>query len=373
MGDGQVEARHVPSADPAGTAWHVPTEPLTLQEEQTPQLPLVQQTPSTQLLVVHPDAEVQLCPIPIFVQATPMQLNPSAVSQLMFAFPAVQAPAQAPDTHIYPLGHGFGFPGVQVPVPLHFPLPLAVLTASRVSAQPAPGVQAVPFHDSHLPAPSHLPSVPQLVLGVTTHEAWGSTVPEGTLRQLPSGLPETPGILHAVQVPQAVLPQQTPSTQLPLTQAKPLPHAVPFGFSWQVPPTQLFPPFVSVALGARALQSALVVVQLVLQLALLESHWKFPHETAEPGTHVPVPLHVGAGIRARDSETVPPFRVPDTGGAQAAAPQVVPALVSWHPPLPSHLLVLPQGGLAAQVMVSRAEPLAAMFPQVPTLPARPQL
>jgi hypothetical protein len=70
---------------------------------------------------------------------------------------------------------------------------------------------------------------------------------------------------------QDAAPQQMPSTQLPLTQEKPLIHVMPLGFFWQVPLTQLFPPPGSVVLGARALQSALLV-QLVLQLALLASH-----------------------------------------------------------------------------------------------------
>jgi hypothetical protein len=157
----------VPSAVLAGTLEQLPTDPLKLHEEQTGQLALVQHTPSTQLPVEHPAAEVQLCPTPIFVQTPPMQLKLSAVSQFVLAFPTVHELAQAPETHIYPVGHATGVPGVQVPEPLHFPVPAPVLIASWLSAQPDAGVQALPFHCSQAPVAVHLPSVPQLVLAVT--------------------------------------------------------------------------------------------------------------------------------------------------------------------------------------------------------------
>jgi hypothetical protein len=121
------------------------------------------------------------------------------------------------------------------------------------------------------------------------------------------------------------------------------------------------------------LQSALVLVQADLQLALLALHWKLPHETTAPGTQVPVPLQVGAATNAKDSEAVPPLKVPDTGGAQEALPQTKPALASWHPPLPSHLPVLPQVEPVAQVVVSRGVTLAAIGVHVPALPEITQL
>jgi len=66
-----------------------------------------------------------------------------------------------------------------------------------------------------------------------------------------------------------------PSTQLPLTHAKPFVHVLPLGFFWQVPPTQLLPPIGSVAVGVSALQSTVVDVQLVLHEFVAALHWKF--------------------------------------------------------------------------------------------------
>jgi hypothetical protein len=168
VADTQVGAAQVPSAVPAGTGEQLPTDPFTLHEEQTLQLAAEQHTLSTQKLPVpHCSVDVQLCPNPIFWQAIPMQLNPSAVSQFVLWFADVHAVAQAPDTHMNPVPHATGVPGAQTPAPLHFPVPAPVLIASCASAQPAPGVQALPFHCSQAPDAVHLPSVPQLVLAVT--------------------------------------------------------------------------------------------------------------------------------------------------------------------------------------------------------------
>jgi hypothetical protein len=136
---------------------------------------------------------------------------------------------------------------------------------------------------------------------------------------------------------------------------------------------QVFPPPGPPELGAIELQSLVVLVQLVLQLAVAASHWKVPQVTGAPGVQVPLPLQLPTGIAASDCETVAPLSVPDTGGAHAAAPQLVPVFVSSQPLLPSHLPVLPQGGLAKQLVVSRAVPLAAMLVQVPALPETTQL
>lgn len=170
---------------------------------------------------------------------------------------------------------------------------------------------------------------------------------------------------------QEVVPQQVPSTQLPLAHANPLVQSLPFGFFWQVPPTQLLPPPVG---GAMALQSALEVEQEVLQPLVVASHWKLPHETAEGVTQVPVPLHAGAGMYESDSVAVPVPKVPDTPGPQAADPQIKPALANWQLLLPSHLPVLPQTlEVVAQVVVLRGFPPAAMLEHVPALPVSVQL
>jgi hypothetical protein len=115
---------------------------------------------------------------------------------------------------------------------------------------------------------------------------------------------------------------------LPLTHANPLLHTLPLGFFWHVPLTQLFPPLGSVVLGANALQSTLVLLQLVLQVPVVASHWNVPHEIAAAEMHAPAPLQVGAGTFASDSDTVPPDKVPETDAAHEAVPHTLPVLAS---------------------------------------------
>ena len=158
----------VPSAVLAGTLEQLPTDPLDLPRNRPDSSRSCSRPPpSTQLPVEHPAAEVQLCPIPIFVQTPPMQLKLSAVSQFVLAFPTVHELAQAPETHIYPGRTRYRRARRAGPRPLHFPVPAPVLIASWLSPQPDAGVQALPSHCSQAPVAVHLPSVPQLVLAVT--------------------------------------------------------------------------------------------------------------------------------------------------------------------------------------------------------------
>lgn len=126
----------------------------------------------------------------------------------------------------------------------------------------------------------------------TAQRPCNSVVPTGTFRHTPSFAPCALAMAHDWHVGHDGVPQQVPSTQFPLTQAKPFVHALPFGFFWQVPPTQLFPPPSG---GAMELQSVLVVEQVVRQVRLVASHWKLPQDTAAGVTHVPAPSHAGAG------------------------------------------------------------------------------
>jgi hypothetical protein len=79
------------------------------------------------------------------------------------------------------------------------------------------------------PAPLQVPVFPQVV--VTVQRLWGSVSPPVTLAQVP-----TPLMLQARQVPQALVEQQTPSTQLPLAHSWAVPQVVPSAFcGTQVP------------------------------------------------------------------------------------------------------------------------------------------
>jgi hypothetical protein len=86
-----------------------------------------------------------------------------------------------------------------------------------------------------------------------------------------------------MQAPQPGLPQQTPSTQLPLVHSKSAVQAAPFGCFWQVLPMQRLPPEGSLLDGARALQSDEVPEQVALHWPFVALHWYAPQETGLPG------------------------------------------------------------------------------------------
>jgi hypothetical protein len=78
------------------------------------------------------------------------------------------------------------------------------------------------------PAPLHTPVLPHG--GDAGHCPAGAVAPAGMNPHIP-GLPV---VLHAWHVGQLALPQQTPSTQLPLMHALPAEHVRPFGFNAQL-------------------------------------------------------------------------------------------------------------------------------------------
>jgi hypothetical protein len=82
------------------------------------------------------------------------------------------------------------------------------------------------------PAPLHLPFVPQVVAPWSVQKVVGAAVPAASGAHAP--VPET---LHAWQAGQLELPQQTPSTQLPLMHSLPVvpvAHARPLALSAQL-------------------------------------------------------------------------------------------------------------------------------------------
>ena len=89
--------------------------------------------------------------------------------------------------------------------------------------------------DRHAPAPSQVPLNPQGGLG--TQPPCVSIAPAGIGLQLPA----PPATLQAVQVPQLVDEQQTPSTQLPLSHSVPAVQTCPSRFFPQEPLLQTVP------------------------------------------------------------------------------------------------------------------------------------
>jgi hypothetical protein len=128
----------------------------------------------------------------------------------------------------------------------------------------------------HVPAPSQVPVLPHVV--VTGHWPDGAATPAGISAQLPA-----PFRLHAWQVPQAPVPQQTPSVQKPLMHWLAAVQACPLGLRAQL----LLAPLPWHVNGATQSVSE---AQLVRH-ALLPPHLKFPlHAVGVAAAQVPLPL-----------------------------------------------------------------------------------
>jgi hypothetical protein len=120
-------------------------------------------------------------------------------------------------------------PAMQVPTPSQ------VDASRRVDPVQLPGEQTVPCtYLRQAPAPSHVPSLPQLVAPSSPHSLAGS-VPAGTGEQVPI----LPAMLQAWQASVQVVSQQTPSTQRPFEHSPPAVQSAPIDFfGMQLVPTQ---------------------------------------------------------------------------------------------------------------------------------------
>ena len=137
----------------------------------------------------------------------------------------------------------------------HVPLPSQLPTGIAVDPVQDTVPQLVPAGiGRHAPLPSQVPLNPQG--GLAAHPPCGSIAPAGTGRQVPA----LPATLHDVQVPQLVVEQHTPSTQLPLS------HSVPAA---QICPSRFLPhePLLHTVPGTQSLSMAQAERQVVpLQL-----------------------------------------------------------------------------------------------------------
>ena len=189
------------------------------------------------------------------------------------------------------------------------------------------------------PLPLQVPVFPQVV--EVRHCPVGAGVPAPMNAQLPM-----PFRLQAWQVPQALLPQQTPSVQKPLMHWLAAVQVCPFGFSAQL----LVVPEPWQVKGATQSWS---LVQVVRQ-ALLVPHWKLPGQADELGAaQAPAPLQCETGVK------VDPV--------QLALPHDTAVPPSWQWPTPSQAPVLPQGALGVQRLCGSGV-LADTLAQLPALP-----
>jgi hypothetical protein len=220
------------------------------------------------------------------------------------------------------------------------PPPLQVRAGIDVPPLQAAPAQTVPLaYGRQAPAPSHVPSFPQLAAPSSAHWFSGS-VPAGTSMHWPS----LPAIAHDRQVPLHAVEQQTPCAQNPEAQSPAVAHAAPGGFGPQLPFTQAAPPTQS-ALLAQSARQALP--------ALLHMYGPQPSLVTAP--HEPAPSQRPAWLTV-DVE-------------QDCARQIVPAAYSAHDPVPSHEPSRPQLAMPSSGQSLRGSAPTGTLVHVPTLPS----
>jgi hypothetical protein len=241
-----------------------------------------------------------------------------------------QLVAQAAPAHWY-APHDVVAPG------LHVPAPSQVEAACSCAVEQLAAPQTVPaIHLRQAPAPSQLPSVPQLEAAEAVHSLRGLVPGSANLH-----VPTLFVALQVEQVPLQAVSQQTPSTQWPLPQSLASSHTVPFvSTGTQAVATQWLP----------AAQSVFARHDVAHEAA---PHAYAPHDWSIDNPQVPAPSQVRAVVNV---ETL-----------HDAATQIVPTVYLRHAPLPSHVPSRPQVDIGSTVhslsgsvppMMPRQRPLA---------------
>jgi hypothetical protein len=201
-----------------------------------------QQKPWAQKPELHSAAAPQAAPMGFLPQLPPMQVLGDVQSEL-----AVHDVLHALVPHTYG-SHEAVVTAAQVPVPLQVRAGVNVVPLQVAPAQTVPAA-----YRRQPPAPSQVPSVPQLVAPLSVHCPSGSC-PTGTSVQVPV-LPES---AHDRHVPVQLELQQTPCWQSPESHSAAVVHTAPRGFFEQTPPLQ--------TLGET---QSVFVLQLVRQVPLM--------------------------------------------------------------------------------------------------------
>jgi hypothetical protein len=155
------------------------------------------------------------------------------------------------------------------------------------------------------PAPSHLPSVPQVVPPMSVHWVGGvGAVLTATGTQVP--------VAHVMQFAAQPVLQQMPPSQYPETHSIAVVHVEPFVFCTQTLPTQLYP----------VTQSELAA-QLVLQVVAPQMYGL--HDFSMPAAQVPEASQRPASVWAPAMHESMPQTVPTAYLRQAPAPSHWPS------------------------------------------------
>jgi len=255
---------------PAATDAQVPMVPARPHDRQMPTHAVAQHTPCSQKPESHSAAAPQVALIGFLPQLPLMHVFGLVQSALL-----PQVVRQAP-----PVPHTYGLQ-VDSDVVWQVPVPLQVRAGENVDPVQLAATHMVPAaYRRQPPAPSQVPSVPQVEARLSAHWFSGSP-PTGTNVHVPG----VPASAHDRQVPVQLELQQTPCWQRPDAHSVPPAHVVPSGFFVHCPALQM--------LGA--MQSA-SVEQVVRQVVPPELQLNAPNEIGVVVWHVPVPLQVRSGV-----------------------------------------------------------------------------
>ena len=238
---------------PFATLEHVPGLAASAHDLHVPVQAWLQQTPCAQKPESHSVAVVQAVPIGFRLQTFALQML-GATQSASAAHLVLQVLATV--SQLY-LPHGSVVAAAHVPAPSQLRGESAVVAFMHIGAP-----HCVPLmYLRHPPAPSQVPSLPQVEAAAIGHcDATSGAPPAAIGEQVPT----LPVSEHDMQVPVQAVLQQTLLTQFPDAQSVPEPdgHEPPIGILPQLMLTQVFP----------VVQSAAVVVQVVLH-ALFVPHW----------------------------------------------------------------------------------------------------
>jgi hypothetical protein len=174
------------------------------------------------------------------------------------------------------------------------PAPLQVRAGVAIEPVHIAGAHVVaPPYGRHAPAPSQVPSLPQVMAPSSAHWLSGS-VPLAALMHWPS----LPAIAHDLQVPEHTVVQQTPCAHIVDAHSLPSLHAAPGGLGPQLPFTH----------AAPGTQSAFVA-QVDRHLPS-PPHRYWPHELLVAAPQTPSPSQSAANVTVE--------------AAQVCARQIVP-------------------------------------------------
>jgi hypothetical protein len=228
------------SGAPVATFVHDPIVPDSAHDRQALVQAVAQHTPCAQLPEIHSKPSEQNAPLGFLPQELLLQTLPGEQFASSVQPPKHCAPLQANGTHEMVTG------ATHAPVALQVDSGVNTLLSQCGAAQTVPGRWR-----RQAPAPSQVPSVPQVSGGWDAQLPRGSSAPAATCVQTPGA----EGSAQLRQPPVQASAQQTPSMQKFDWQSPALPHGWPLGFLPQLPLLHTVPATQSSLLMQRLMQA----------------------------------------------------------------------------------------------------------------------